>query len=125
MSKLRTPAILEEMAETFRERNAIYGDNWEAHSAVMRALFPNGIMLKDEFEVTMYGWVSIMVGKLTRFANAGFKHQDSIHDLAVYGAMCEGYLELATGMGNVAQDSRGTAKRGGGARRAKRTSKKG
>ena len=31
----------------------------------------------------------LMVVKLTRFANSGLTHQDSIHDLAVYAAMVE------------------------------------
>jgi hypothetical protein len=94
MSKLNTPEILEEMAKTYRERNAIYGDNWQTHTAALRAIFPAGVVLKDEFETTMYSWFSIMLGKMTRLANAGFQHQDSIHDIAVYAAMMEAYLAL-------------------------------
>lgn len=94
MSKLNTPEILETMAQTYRERNAIYGDNWQSHGAALRAIFPDGITLKDEFETTMYQWFSIMLGKMTRLANAKFRHQDSIHDIAVYAAMMEAYLAL-------------------------------
>lgn len=98
MSKLSTPEILEQMAATYRERNAIYGDNWQTHTAALRAIFPEGIKLAGEFETTMYSWFSIMLGKMTRLANAKFEHQDSIHDIAVYAAMMEAYLALTKSM---------------------------
>lgn len=93
MSKLNTPEILEAMAKTYRERNLIYGDNWETHVDALRAIFPDGIVMKDFFETAMYSWFSIILGKMTRFANAKFRHQDSIHDIAVYAAMMESFLE--------------------------------
>jgi hypothetical protein len=33
-----------------------------------------------------------MVVKLTRFANSGLTHEDSIHDAAVYAAMVESLI---------------------------------
>jgi hypothetical protein len=38
----------------------------------------------------------LMVVKLTRFANSGLTHQDSIHDLAVYAAMVESIVNQET-----------------------------
>lgn len=122
MSLLKTPEILEQMAVTFRERNAIYGDNWRTHTAVMRACFPEGITLKGEFETGMYAWFSIIMGKMTRLANAGFRHQDSIHDIAVYAAMMEGYLALVE---QNEKGSNGRARSRGRAGRAKRANQKG
>ena len=77
--------ILEEMAETFRERNKVYGDNYKSVGAVMTALFPNGVNTWHLFE--------LMIVKITRFANTEMMHKDSIHDAAVYAAMVESLME--------------------------------
>jgi hypothetical protein len=34
-----------------------------------------------------------MIVKITRFANSGLKHKDSIHDAAVYAAMVESLIK--------------------------------
>ena len=39
--------ILEEMANTFRERNRVYGDNYKNVGEVMVALFPKGVNLNS------------------------------------------------------------------------------
>ena len=35
--------ILDEMAQTFRERNAVYGDNYKMVGKMMAVLFPKGV----------------------------------------------------------------------------------
>lgn len=81
--------ILDAMAATFRERNAVYGDNAHKVEAVMQALFPDGVTLKNQGDYHMWHLFELIIVKLTRFSNSGLTHQDSIHDLAIYAAMCE------------------------------------
>lgn len=81
--------ILQGAADTFRERNAVYKDNADNVGKVMAALFPDGVQLKTANDHKMYHLFELIIVKLTRFANSGLKHNDSIHDMAVYAAMCE------------------------------------
>jgi hypothetical protein len=81
--------ILESAGRTFRERNAVYKDNAEVVGKVMAALFPNGVALKTAADHKMYHLFELVIVKLTRFTQSGMTHEDSIHDLAVYAAMCE------------------------------------
>lgn len=89
---MKPPEILSEMADTYRERNKVYGDNWKSVGNVMLALFPNGIQLKDAQSFNEWHLFELIVVKLTRFANSDLKHADSIHDIAVYAAMIESAL---------------------------------
>jgi hypothetical protein len=84
--------ILAEMAETYRERNKIYGDNYKRVGDVMTALFPAGVSLTAPQAFNVWHLFELMVVKMTRFANSGLTHQDSIHDLAVYAAMVESLI---------------------------------
>jgi hypothetical protein len=84
--------ILAEMADTYRERNKVYGDNYKRVGAVMAAMFPNGVELFTEEDYNVWHLFELMVVKLTRFANSGLTHEDSIHDAAVYAAMVESLI---------------------------------
>lgn len=89
--------ILSDMAETFRERNAIYGDNYLKVGLVMEILHgvkaphPAAVLIASGTAEQFNIWhlYELMIVKLTRFANSGLTHADSIHDLAVYAAMVE------------------------------------
>lgn len=81
--------VLQEMADTFRERNKVYGDNYKSVGNVMAALFPGGIALVMPDDFNRWHLFELIVVKLTRFANSGLTHIDSIHDAAVYAAMVE------------------------------------
>ena len=85
--------ILEEMAETFRERNKVYGDNYKTVGEVMVALFPKGVSLKTVEDYNIWHLFELMIVKVTRFANNDLKHKDSIHDAAVYAAMVESLIK--------------------------------
>jgi hypothetical protein len=86
----RTAAnILEQAGATFRERNAAYKDNADNVGKVMAALFPDGVQIKTAADHKMYHLFELIIVKLTRFANSGLTHDDSIHDAIVYAAMCE------------------------------------
>lgn len=81
--------ILAQMADTFRERNKVYGDNYKRVGEIMKALFPQGVALESVAQFNQWHLFELMIVKLTRFANSGLTHKDSIHDLAVYAAMVE------------------------------------
>lgn len=89
-TKEKTAAdILDRAAATFRERNAVYKDNAEVVGKVMEALFPDGVQVRTAADHKMYHLFELIIVKLTRFTQSGLTHPDSIHDLAVYAAMCE------------------------------------
>jgi len=83
--------VLADMARTYRERNAVYGDNFRMVGPMMRALFPDGVpaatLHSDQFHL-----FELVLVKLSRFAISGLRHKDSIHDSAVYCAMIEAIL---------------------------------
>jgi len=85
--------ILTEMAETFRERNKVYGDNYKRVGDVMIALFPDGVTVSTAEEFNKWHLFELMIVKLTRFANSNLTHIDSIHDCAVYAAMVQSLTE--------------------------------
>lgn len=79
------------MAATYRERNALYKDNYKRFGDIMVALFPDGLVLKNKEEWNRICIFMMMVSKTTRYAG-NFEvggHQDSVHDLGVYSAMLE------------------------------------
>ena len=89
--------ILDDMAQTFRERNAVYGSNYKMVAPLMATLFPAGV--PPELVVTnKFHLFELILVKLSRFAISGLNHTDSIHDCGVYAAMVEAciYEEQAT-----------------------------
>lgn len=90
--RLHTDKILEAMAQTFKEKNTKYKDNYTDVGQILKILFPEGIYLKTEEDFVQHHFVDWMIGKLTRFAKTDFKDTDSIHDMAVYAAMLEDYI---------------------------------
>lgn len=84
--------ILEEASKTFRERNAVYGDNYIRAAGALQAMFPNGITLKTQEDHERMQIFSLIFVKLSRYAvqwDQGFRHKDSIHDTSVYAALLE------------------------------------
>lgn len=87
----RAHEYLSEGADTFRERNAIYGDNYLDWGRVMKHLHPEGINLDGSIKQwNRIGlWVQV-ISKLTRYAqHFDQPHNDSIHDAMVYLAMLQ------------------------------------
>lgn len=80
--------ILEEMAATFRERNAEYKDNFKMVGPIMKVLFPEGVPV-EIVGSHQFHLLELIVVKLSRFAISGLVHEDSIHDAGVYAAMIE------------------------------------
>lgn len=86
---MRVPEMLREGAETYEERNALYGDNYKSFGLVMCSLFPHGVSCKDVDDFNRLGVLVQIVGKLGRYCEqfeAG-GHDDSLLDLAVYSQM--------------------------------------
>ena len=90
---LAVPEILEEMAQTFRERNKVYGDNFRMVGKVMAVLFPDGVRLHRAEDYDVWHLFELQIVKLTRFAISNLTHVDSAHDMSVYGAMIEAILK--------------------------------
>jgi hypothetical protein len=76
-------------AETYRERSKVYGGNYKEFGKVMLALFPNGVVLKTIEDHNRFHLFVQIVTKITRYANSGLTHIDSVHDAMVYSAMLE------------------------------------
>ena len=89
---LPTPEILESMAKTFRDRSAVYKDNYKMVSKLMKVLFPDGVpsdlVVEEHFHL-----FELLLVKISRYAVSNLQHQDSIHDAAIYCAMCEAIVE--------------------------------
>lgn len=85
------PEILINAAQTFDERNRIYGDTYKNFGGAMAAAFPDGLTVKSTDDWNRLGLLIQIMGKVTRYAaqfdNGG--HQDSAHDACVYSAMLE------------------------------------
>jgi len=83
------PEMLREAADTYEERNKVYGDTYKKHGTVMQSLFPDGVSLDCDDDHNRFGVLTMIVGKLTRYAQNFNKggHYDSLHDLSVYATM--------------------------------------
>jgi hypothetical protein len=81
--------VLQAAAGTYKMSNAVYKNNYEQVGAILKVMFPNGIELHHPGDHEVYSLLVQIVGKLTRFGNAGLRHPDSIRDLIVYAAMLE------------------------------------
>jgi len=85
---MRADEILDKAAETYRERNAEYGENYRVFGRVMQALFPDGLTIKGEQEWVRFHLWLLSVVKLTRYVqNWEQGHDDSLLDDIVYKAM--------------------------------------
>ena len=83
------PEMLREAAETYEERNQLYGDNYRFFGDIMKALFPHSINLSSTNDYSRYALLLLMAMKLDRYAKQFDQggHDDSLLDLAVYSQM--------------------------------------
>lgn len=91
------PDFLEAAARTFRERNAIYGNNYQRFGELLLALFPEGGIpaVRTPDDAQRLDYIIMCLGKLQRYAHNFSKggHRDSAHDLMVYAAMLEEFTK--------------------------------
>jgi hypothetical protein len=91
------PEMLRESAQTYEERNKLYGDNYKRFGAIMKALFPDPLPLTTEQDWNRLGVFVQVLSKVSRYAenfNRG-GHDDSLLDMAVYATMLR-ELDAAT-----------------------------
>lgn len=83
-------AILEELSKLYRERNAVYKDNWKDIGPVLVGFFPAGITLASPTDFIRFHLFMLALVKLTRYTNNwATGHSDSVRDAAVYLAMLD------------------------------------
>jgi hypothetical protein len=80
---------LTEKADLYRERNALYGDTYHRHGAVMMALYPEGLTLRTVGDFNRFGVLNMIVSKITRYSANWERggHADSLDDISVYSMM--------------------------------------
>jgi hypothetical protein len=88
--------FLNKSADTYKERNAVYKDNYLMVGRVMKALFPNGAPpLVTEEDYNRWHLFELAIVKLTRYVISWDNpHQDSLEDMIVYLAMVGGRDEV-------------------------------
>ena len=86
---------LREAAKTAEERNKLYKDNYRTKGQILDLLHgPEAVVPLSEIEdLTTLGLYFQIITKLTRFANSGLTHTDSIRDIIVYAAIIERELQ--------------------------------
>jgi hypothetical protein len=86
--------FLLDAAELFKERNAVYKDNYVIVGKIYEILFPNGVVLKNQSDFNRMAMTMNMVNKLVRYAFnwAEGGHEDSLRDLCVF-SMCQKHLD--------------------------------
>lgn len=85
------PQALADLGAIYKQRNAIYGNNYKLFGHAMTALFPDGITIKTEEDWNRLSLFLHCADKLSRYA-ASFKqggHVDSLDDLSVYAQMLQ------------------------------------
>ena len=79
---------IERMLDTYKERNAIYGDNYKIAGIIFKQLFKDGIEIKSIEDYNRFAILMQMINKIIRYSfNWKTGHCDSLHDLAVYSAI--------------------------------------
>jgi hypothetical protein len=89
-----TPSVPEQLtslAETFREKNAAYGESFRQVGKVLMGLFPEGLEIKTEEEWNRLATFLHIIDKSIRYANNIKKggHADSLDDIAVYSQILQ------------------------------------
>ena len=85
------PAALEKLADLYRQRNKLYGNDYKRCGEAYMALFPNGLTLRTAEDFTRFVIFSLGFGKQIRYANNFTRggHADSLDDSSVYSQMLQ------------------------------------
>ncbi len=112
----RTAAdTLDEAANTFRERNKVYKDNFVRLGNMMHSMFPEGLTVASPEDWTRLYFMLLAQTKASRYATNWTKggHADSVHDQIVYAAMLETFDEQIRNNTALGNGSDAEAKRKG------------
>jgi hypothetical protein len=63
--------------------------------SVMKALFPDGIQLKNEEEFAVFRLFDRLVGDVANFARTGMKRSASLRDISLHAALLESVIASA------------------------------
>lgn len=81
---------MQKALETYKERNATYGNSYHKFGSVMMALFPSGLCIRTEEDFNRYGVLFMKISKLVRYTTDPHRgHLDSVHDDGVYSFILE------------------------------------
>jgi len=83
--------IFAKAIETFKEREAKYGDSRYSVAKILQILYPNGVHLDTEQDFLEFHIFQAVLGKIVRFVHSN--DQDSIHDAGVYSFILEDIIE--------------------------------
>lgn len=90
MGKVDAGTILEGLAKLFKERQAVYKDNWKDIGPVLAGFFPRGVTLVTAQDHIRFHLFILTLVKLTRYTNNWERgHSDSLRDASVYLAMLD------------------------------------
>lgn len=99
--KDRVIEIMQENIAIREERNSSYGEEfyggcYKQHGPVKNALFPSGIEIYDENDMSRMACLDQIIGKLIRYCNSFVEggHEDSLRDIQVYAAMLQELDEM-------------------------------
>jgi hypothetical protein len=85
---MSVPQMLAAAAETFRQKNEMYGDAYQNVGAIFLLLFPEGISLATEKDYNRFCVFNHIINKIVRYSvNWDNGHDDSLTDLSVYAMM--------------------------------------
>lgn len=97
VKKLMTvPERLTELGDLYKERNALYGDNYKRFGETLVSLFPQGITLTSAEDFNRFALFVQIIHKMSRYArsvNDG-GHEDSVNDATVYLQMLGEYDDV-------------------------------
>lgn len=87
------PQALAALGELYRERNALYKDNYKNFGKTLVGLFPRGLTLNTVEEFNRFAIFLQLMHKMSRYANATQSggHDDSLDDISVYAQMLREY----------------------------------
>ena len=90
------PDRLKDLGDLYRERNALYGDNYLHFGKIMAGLFPHGLILQGEEQFNRFCLFMQCVHKMSRYARGQMKegHPDSLDDNAVYSQLLSHFDDL-------------------------------
>ena len=88
--------MMERWTDTYRKKNANYGNSWMLTGQILALVFPEGVTLDTPRKFIVMGMVTRMLDKILRYARleltaekdkVGEKSSESAFDLGVYGFM--------------------------------------
>lgn len=82
---MKTADNLIEAANLFKEKDAVYKDNYKRAGEIFKLFFPNGLNVATVQDYNRFAIVMQIINKLLRYTlNWETGHNDSLRDLSVY-----------------------------------------